>query len=67
MSKDKITDQLDVLESYLNDIPMIIDPCRMCGHARNYKDGFADYGEECRECCYYYDSKFEVKFEEEVE
>ena len=47
---------LDVLEKYINDIPLILDPCRVC---ENKKDG--EYKEICTDCMYYYGSQFKVK------
>ena len=35
----------------------VIDPCRMC---RNYDDN-KGFNETCSMCCWFYDSKFEVK------
>lgn len=48
--------KLKVLESYINDVPLIVDPCRLCKHKVNGR-----YQNECGECCYYYASKFEIK------
>ena len=56
MIKEKIKDQLEEFEMYLNDIPMILDPCRMC---KNYTN--ENYSEACSVCCYFYGSCFELK------
>ena len=59
MSKDNLKDQLQSYESYINDIPNVIDPCKMC---KNKKE---EYEDVCVDCCWYYPSKFEVAFESE--
>ena len=68
MAKKELKEQLKSYEGYINDIPLVIDPCKMC---KIYKenDGY-NYGSaseengwkqgECVECCWFYDSKFEV-------
>lgn len=48
--------ELEVLEKYINDIPLILDPCRLC---ENKKQN--EYQVVCRECMYYYGSNFKVK------
>lgn len=53
--------KLKVLESYINDVPLIIDPCKLCKNKVNGR-----YQIECGECCYYYASKFEIKETDEV-
>lgn len=69
MAKKELSDQLKSFESYVNDIPLVIDPCKMCkvykekggydtGHFSSY-DGQWEEG-ACNMCCWYYDSKFEV-------
>lgn len=50
-------DQLKSFESYVNYIPLVIDPCRMCGNHDDKKG----YGECCSMCCWFYDSKFKIK------
>ena len=30
MSKPELKDQLKSLESYFNDVPLVLDPCKMC-------------------------------------
>ena len=69
MSRPKISDQLKSFESYINDIPLVIDPCKICKVYRknkgyyevtvkdkngNYTDG------RCTQCSWFYGSKFEV-------
>lgn len=56
MSKPKISDQLKSLEGYINDIPLIIDPCKMCKHHSEEKG----YDVFCHVCCWFYNSEFEA-------
>lgn len=58
MSKQELKDQLKSLESYFNDVPLVLDPCKMC---KNY-DEEKGYKEKCHSCCYWYGSNFEGKF-----
>lgn len=67
--EQKISDQLKSLEGYINDIPLVIDPCKMCGvykkNGEHYDHGHQDKNGDwvegtCKECCWYYDSKFEA-------
>lgn len=68
MSRPKISDQLKSFESYINDIPLVIDPCRMCkvykknkGYEVTVKDKDGNYTDgRCPQCTWFYDSKFEV-------
>lgn len=48
--------KLKVLDSYINDIPLIVDPCNLCKNKIN-----GTFQIECSECCYYYASKFKIK------
>lgn len=57
MNKPELKDQLKSFEIYINDITLVIDPCRMC---RNH-DESKGFNEMCSMCCWFYDSKFEVK------
>lgn len=57
MSKQELENQLKSLESYFNDIPFVLDPCKMCLNYDNEKG----YTEECSTCCYWYGSNFKVK------
>ena len=57
MSKSKLKEQLESFESYVNDIPLVIDPCRMC---KNHDDN-KGFSETCPICCWFYGSKFEVR------
>ena len=71
MAKKDLKEQLKSYEGYINDIPLVIDPCKQCKVFKEnkgyeisirvdtclYKDG------RCKECCWYYDSKFEVQGE----
>ena len=69
VKKTELKDQLESYEGYINDIPLVIDPCKMCkvykakggydtGHFDS--DGQWDDSNSCKMCCWYYDSKFEV-------
>lgn len=61
-------EQLKSYESYINGIPLVLDPCRMCGvYKRN--NGYETVHREedgsfsdgiCQGCCWFYDSQFEV-------
>ena len=51
----QISDQLKSLEGYINDIPLVIDPCNICKHHTQLQ-----YEEGCHECTWFYDSKFEA-------
>ena len=55
MAKKELKEQLKSYEGYINDIPLVIDPCKIC---KNHSE--TGYAEKCRSCCWYYDSKFEV-------
>lgn len=68
MVEKVIIDLLANLESHVNDIPYVINPCKMCKiykenngyEIENYNSlGLFENG-TCTECCWYYDSKFEV-------
>ena len=48
--------ELNVLENYINGIPMIVNPCRLCV---NKKD--ETHSEKCIDCCFFYGSQFVVK------
>lgn len=48
--------ELNVLENYINDIPMIVNPCRLC---INKKD--ETHSKKCVDCCFFYGSQFVVK------
>ena len=60
MSKKELKEQLEVTESYINDIPMIIDPCRMCESIDANKETHVEHVDVCQECCWYYESMFKV-------
>ena len=47
-------------ESYINDIPLVIDPCRMCKYIDANKESHVKNIDVCKMCCWFYDSKFEV-------
>ena len=66
--KTELKDQLKSYEGYINDIPLVIDPCKMCkiykakgGYDTGHFDSDGQWEEgACVRCCWYYDSKFEV-------
>jgi len=67
MAKKELKEQLKSYEGYVNDIPLVIDPCRMCKVYKEHngwcmsevKNGEWVDG-ACKMCCWFYDSKFEV-------
>lgn len=68
MAKSELKEQLQSYESYINDIPNVIDPCKQCKAYKKH-NGY-DIGDrlvkgvwekgECDDCCWCYGSKFEV-------
>lgn len=49
----------------INNIPLCIDPCKMCEHSKNKgkrkSDFLPDYDRRiCERCCWFYDSMFEI-------
>lgn len=62
MAKKELKEQLKSYEGYINDIPLVIDPCKMCKHKdHTQKDFQRNYNIEiCKECCWWYPSKFEM-------
>lgn len=74
MAKNELKEQLKSYEGHINDIPLVIDPCKQCkvykknggyevGHFNHEKDEW-EHG-TCESCCWFYDSKFEVAIESE--
>lgn len=68
MAKKELKEQLKSYEECINNIPLVIDPCKRC-KVRKEKDGYdtghlnsnGDWVEgACKQCCWFYDSKFEV-------
>ena len=71
MAKKELKEQLKSYEGYINDIPLVIDPCKQC---KVYKEkGGYEYTRQeikgatvttsqgrCIGRCWFYDSKFEV-------
>lgn len=54
--------QTAILENYINDIPLIIDPCRLCVNCTGVRGDITTHlTENCKDCCYFYGSKFEAK------
>ena len=71
MAKNELKEQLKSYEGYINDIPLVIDPCKICkvykehgGYEFNrqeIKGGTVTTSQgRCIGCCWYYDSKFEI-------
>ena len=60
MIKNELKEQLESYEGYINDIPLVIDPCKMCKLIDKNKETHVDNCFVCQSCCWYYDSKFEV-------
>jgi len=68
VKKTELKDQLESYEGYINDIPLVIDPCKMCKIYKKH-NGY-DIGDRlvkgvwekgyCDDCCWCYASKFEV-------
>ena len=48
--------QIASFESCVNNIPLAIDPCRMCKH-HSEAEGYEAY---CHDCCWFYNSGFEA-------
>ena len=61
MTKKELEEQLDVLETYINDVPLIIAPCRMCVFIDDNKQSHVKNTDMCKQCCWYYDSQFRLK------
>ena len=70
MAKKELKEQLKSYEGYINDIPLVIDPCKQCkiykakggydtGHFDS--DGQWDDSNSCKMCCWYYTSSFEME------
>ena len=69
MAKTELKEQLQSYESYINDIPNVIDPCTQCKVYIEHNDQW-DIGDRlvdgvwkkgaCDDCCWCYGSKFEV-------
>lgn len=57
MPKSELKEQLKSYETYINDIPLVIDPCKQC---KNH-DEIKGYAEICSSCSWFYSSYFEVK------
>ncbi len=72
MAKKELKEQLKSYEGYINDIPLVIDPCKQCKVFKEHKGYEFEHKEinggtitisqgRCKECCWFYDSKFEVE------
>jgi hypothetical protein len=58
----KTNKQPQSFESYINDIPLVINPCRLCVNCTKVCGDITTHlTENCKDCCYFYDSKFKVK------
>ena len=60
MAKKELKEQLKSYEGYINDIPLVINPCKQCKNHSEEKG----YEEKCAICCWYYDSKFEMEVDD---
>ena len=60
MAKKELKEQLKSYEGYINDIPLVIDPCKMCKNHSEEKG----YAVKCATCSWFYASKFEIKVKE---
>ena len=56
--KERLKEQLEVLETYINDIPLIIDPCKNCKWIDDNRESHIKNTDMCKQCCWYYDSQF---------
>ena len=56
MAKKELKEQLKSYEGYINDIPLVINPCKQCKNHSEEKG----YEAVCATCCWFYDSKFEI-------
>jgi len=74
MAKKELKEQLKSYEGYINDIPLVIDPCKQCkvykknkgydmGHYDKEKDEYIEG--VCKNCCWFYPSNFELNIEAE--
>lgn len=61
MAKKELKEQLDVFETYINGVPLVIDPCKMCAFIDDDKESHIDNVDMCKQCCWYYDSQFRLK------
>lgn len=61
MARKELKEQLDILETYINDVPLIIDPCKNCEFVDDNRQPHFENTETCKECCWYYDSKFKQR------
>ena len=58
----KTNERLKSLESYINDIPLVINPCRLCVNCTGVCGDITTHiTENCKDCCFFYGSKFKVK------
>ena len=61
MAKKELEEQLKSYEGYINDIPLVIDPCKQC---KNVERKNEEQVEKCRLCCWYYASSFEMEVDD---
>jgi hypothetical protein len=75
MAKKELEEQLKSYEGYINDIPLVIDPCKQCKVFKENKGYEFEHKEinggtittsqgRCKECCWFYDSKFEMEVDD---
>lgn len=48
-------------ESHVNDITYVINPCKACRYIDEGRETHVKNFATCKDCCWYYASKFEVK------
>lgn len=60
-------DQIKGFEETINNIPLVVDPCKMCKIYKKHNGWFMGEFKKgewvdgaCKMCCWFYDSKFEV-------
>lgn len=46
------------IQKFVNEFPYLIDVCYLCAHRNMKKD-------ECKACCFFYGSKFEIEEKKE--
>lgn len=69
IKQGKVKRQLKKYEKNINGIPLVVDPCKQCKvyiENNGYDTSFTDFcgvymKGKCEECCWFYDSKFEVE------
>ena len=55
--KKEVEKDIEAMERYFNELPALMDPCKICKHKEE------DTGHDitiCPKCCYYHPSLFEI-------